>query len=113
MSEFDIKALRTGLDLTQKALAEIVGVNSNTVARWERGELGISPGMTDRLLAMAQSLPSGAAITRTSGVTLDRHHRAILDGLNRRLDPEGVRGMYRESAPGGMAQAGTDTRRTG
>ena len=88
MSGLDIRALRTRLGLTQKALADILGVNSNTVARWERGELGISPGMTDRLLAMAQSLPSGAAITRTSGVTLDPHHRAILDGLNRRLDPE-------------------------
>ena len=88
MNGLDIRALRTRLGLTQKALADILGVNSNTVARWERGELGISAGMTDRLLAMAQSLPSGAAITRTSGVTLDPHHRAILDGLNRRLDPE-------------------------
>ena len=88
MKGSEVKALRTRLDLTQKSLAEIVGVNSNTVARWERGEMGISPGMTDRLLAMAQSLPSGAAISRTSGVTLDPHHRAILDGLNGSLDPE-------------------------
>ena len=88
MSGLDIKALRTRLGLTQKALAERVGVNSNTVARWERSELGISPGMTDRLLATAQRLPSGAAITKTSGVTLDPHHREILDRLNGPLDPE-------------------------
>ena len=88
MSGLDIKVLRTRLGLTQKALAERVGVNSNTVARWERGELGVSPGMTDRLLATAQRLPSGAAITKTSGVTLDPHHREILDRLNGPLDPE-------------------------
>ena len=29
-----------------------------------------------------------AAITGTAGVALDPHHRAILDGLNGRLDPE-------------------------
>ena len=88
MNGIEIRALRTRLGLTQKALAEIVGVNSNTVARWERGELGISPAMTDRLSAAAQSLPSGAAITRISGVVIDPHHREILNGLNGSLDPQ-------------------------
>ena len=80
--------LRTRLGLTQKALADTVEVSANTVARWERDELGVSAAMADRLLAVADSLPSGAAITRTAGVTLDPHHRAILHGLNGRLDPE-------------------------
>ncbi len=84
----EIKVLRTKLGLTQKALADIVEVSSNTLARWEREELGVSAAMADRLLAVADSLPSGAAITLTAGVTLDPHHRAILDGLNGRLDPE-------------------------
>ena len=84
----EIRALRTRLGLTQKALAEIVGVTSNTVARWERGELGISPAMTDRLSAVAESLPSGTAITRMPGVVRDPHHREILDGLNGSLDPQ-------------------------
>ena len=88
MNGREIRALRTRLGLTQKTLAETVGVSSNTVARWERDELGISTAMTDRLLAVAESLPSGAAITRTSGVALDPHHRAILDGLSGRLDPD-------------------------
>lgn len=88
MRGHEIKALRTRLGLTQQALADIVEVTSNTVARWERDELGVSIGMADRLLAVATSLPSGAAISRTAGVALDPHHRAILDALNGRLDPD-------------------------
>ena len=96
MNGREIRALRTRLGLTQKTLAETVGVSSNTVARWERGELGISTAMTDRLLAVAKELPSGAAITRTSGVALDPHHRAVLDGLSGRLDPD----MFEQCAAG-------------
>ena len=88
MKGHEIRALRTRLGLTQKALAERVEVSPNTVARWERDELGMSAAMTDRIRAVAESLPSGAAVTRTSGVVLDPHHRAILDGLNDRLDAE-------------------------
>lgn len=88
MDGSEIRELRTRLGLTQKALANVIGVSANTVARWERGQLGISPAMTDRVLAAAASLPSGAAITRTPGVVVDSHHRAILDGLNGQLDPE-------------------------
>ena len=88
MDGSEIRDLRIRLGLTQKALAHTLGVSANSVARWERGQLGISPAMTDRLLAAAASLPSGAAITRTSGVVLDPHHRAIIDGLNAHLDPE-------------------------
>ena len=88
MNGTEIKALRKRLRLTQEALANAAGVSANTVARWERGELGVSSPMVERLQAVAESLPSGAAITRSSGVILDSHHRAILDGLERRLDPE-------------------------
>jgi DNA-binding transcriptional regulator YiaG len=34
--------MRQKLALTQAALAEAIGVTSNTVARWERGEMAIS-----------------------------------------------------------------------
>lgn len=88
MDGSEIRELRTRLGLTQKALADVIGVSPNTVARWERGQLGISPAMTDRVLAAAASLPSGAAITRTPGVVVDSHHQTILDGLNGQLDPE-------------------------
>jgi transcriptional regulator with XRE-family HTH domain len=36
-----LKAQRAALGLTQVQLAEILGVQPNTVARWENGVLGI------------------------------------------------------------------------
>ena len=42
MTAVEIRALRAKLGWTQMALAEAVGVTSNTVARWERGEMAIS-----------------------------------------------------------------------
>ncbi len=44
--------------------------------------------MAKRLMAVAGSLPSAAAVTHLASAALDPHHRAILDGLNGRLDPE-------------------------
>ena len=83
-----IKALRQRIGLTQKQLADAVGVKPNTVARWERGELAISAPMKDRIERVADSHRSGSAVTRSSAVTLDPHHQAILQALNRRLDPD-------------------------
>ena len=83
----DIKALRQRIGLTQKQLADAVGVRPNTVARWERGELDVSAPMKDRIERVVDSHHSGSTVTRSSAVTLDPHHQAILDALNRRLDP--------------------------
>ncbi len=85
--KFDIKTLRERLGMTQKELADAVGVQPNTVARWERGELRISAPMMDRLERLADS---GRSITvrRSSAVTLDEHHRAILNALDGKLNPE-------------------------
>ena len=41
-----LRAIRQELGLTQAALAEAIGVRPNTVARWERGEIGISEPTT-------------------------------------------------------------------
>lgn len=38
----ELRAIRQKLKLTQAALAQTIGVASNTVARWERGEMTIS-----------------------------------------------------------------------
>jgi DNA-binding transcriptional regulator YiaG len=38
----ELHAIRQKLALTQAALAQAIGVTSNTVARWERGEMTIS-----------------------------------------------------------------------
>lgn len=42
MTGREIRVLRQQLGWTQVALADAVGVTSNTVARWERGEMAIS-----------------------------------------------------------------------
>src|ERR1700687_129439 len=48
----EVRARRRALGLTQSELAEEVGVRSNTVARWERGELRpIHPEQLSRVLA--------------------------------------------------------------
>ena len=87
MNAGEVKALRNRLHLTQKKLAEAVGVQPNTVARWERGESPPSVGMVERLERVARDLPSGDAVIRTSGAILDPHHGAILTALADRLDP--------------------------
>ena len=84
----DIKALRQRIGLTQKQLADAVEVKPNTVARWERGELGISTPMKNRIERVANSRGSRSAVARSSAVALDPHHQAILDALNRKLDPD-------------------------
>ena len=87
MAERELKSLRSRLGLTQAALAEAVGVVPNTLARWERGELGIPKWAVERLEAASRSGSSGSAVTRPRGVVLDPHHSAILDALDSRLDP--------------------------
>ena len=87
MRNEELKSLRSRLGLTQAALAQAVGVVPNTLARWERGEIGIPGWAVERLDAAARSGPSGTAVTRPRGVVLDPHHRAVLDALNGTLDP--------------------------
>ena len=53
-----IRAERLRIGLTQRALARAVGVGSDVVSRWERGEMGVS---VDKLRALAD----------TFGVTMD------------------------------------------
>ncbi|MYF28611.1 MAG: helix-turn-helix domain-containing protein, partial [Gammaproteobacteria bacterium] len=87
MTNAELKSLRSRLGFTQAALAEAVGVVPNTLARWERGELGIPGWAAERLDAAARSGSSGSAVTRPHGVVLDPHHGAIVDALNGALDP--------------------------
>ena len=87
MTNAELKSLRTRLGLTQAALAEAVSVVPNTLARWERGELGIPDWAAERLDAASRSGSSGSAVTRPRGVVLDPHHRTVLEALNGDLDP--------------------------
>ena len=59
----------------------------NTLARWERGELGVPDWAAERLDAVPRSGSSGSAVTRPRGVVLDPHHGAIIEALNGVLDP--------------------------
>jgi len=61
MAAVDIRVLREKLGWTQMALAEAIGVTSNTVARWERGEMGISEPAARLLqkIAAEQGLRTG------------------------------------------------------
>jgi transcriptional regulator with XRE-family HTH domain len=49
-----LRSIRQKLALTQAALAEAVGVTSNTMARWERGEMAISEPAARLLEKLAQ-----------------------------------------------------------
>ena len=48
----ELRAIRARLRLTQVELAELVGVASNTVARWERDEMA----MRERRARLIQSI---------------------------------------------------------
>jgi transcriptional regulator with XRE-family HTH domain len=56
----ELRAIRARLRLTQVELAELVGVASNTVARWERDEMA----MRERRAGLIQSI---SATKRKSG----------------------------------------------
>ena len=49
LSEGKVTSLRTGLGLSQEALAQALGVSSRTVARWEEGTASPSPLAFTRL----------------------------------------------------------------
>jgi DNA-binding transcriptional regulator YiaG len=51
MTPIALRQLRRRLGLSQAKFSALVGVASNTVARWERGELGMKP-TTARLIEL-------------------------------------------------------------
>ena len=59
MTGVEIRAFREKLGWTQMVLAEAIGVTSNTVARWERGEMTISEPAARLLQKIAAEQRSG------------------------------------------------------
>ena len=59
MTGRELRRIRQQLRLTQAALAELVGVTANSIARQERGAMGIreSLALLLRLLAKQQTNP--------------------------------------------------------
>ncbi len=57
----ELRQVRERLGLTQKGLGEKLGVHTNTVARWERNEVGISEPAARlvRLLLKQRTRPKG------------------------------------------------------
>jgi DNA-binding transcriptional regulator YiaG len=51
----ELLEIRKSLGLTQVQIAERIGVTSNTVARWERGEVRISEPVSKLILLLAGS----------------------------------------------------------
>jgi len=54
MTPTALRRLRRRLGMSQAKLAALIGVHANTVARWERGELGMRP-TTARLIVLVTS----------------------------------------------------------
>lgn len=89
MTGEELKELRTRLALTQAALAKEVGVTANTLARWERGESSVPEAAEKLVRHLIDNRQSPAsAVSWAQAVVRDAHHRAIIEALNRRLDPE-------------------------
>lgn len=52
MTGKELKKIRKRLGVTQVQLADLVGVQSNSVARWERDERGISEPIARLILTL-------------------------------------------------------------
>ena len=88
MRGVELRQIRLRLGLSQAQLATEVGVDSNTVARWERDEVSIGATaeiLIQKLDSQRRRTPGGSV---RGGVALDEHHRMILLALEEHLDPE-------------------------
>jgi len=54
MTGAELRRIRKQLGLTQAALAHLVGVTPNSIARQERGELGIREAQARLLMLLAE-----------------------------------------------------------
>jgi DNA-binding transcriptional regulator YiaG len=57
----ELRFLRHELDMTQETLSHLVGVDVQTVARWEKGESGV-PGPADRLMRVIYKEATGGNV---------------------------------------------------
>ena len=89
MEGSELRNLRLRLGFTQKELANAIDVTSNTVARWERGELPISELSGEKILSTTMSSPSSVNTTLPRQFAIDDdHHSSILRKLGEKLNWE-------------------------
>lgn len=81
MTSQEIVVVREALDITQSQLAQLVGVHTLTVSKWERGHLSPSPHQIALLAAFQQAANAdkeaghtAVKIMMTSGVAAALHH---------------------------------------
>jgi putative transcriptional regulator len=68
LSGKEIRFLRHEMDMSQGALADLLGVDEQTVARWEKGQAGVS-GPADKVIRLlyAETIGADADVARTLG----------------------------------------------
>ena len=60
----EVLAIRRRLGLTQKEFGDLVGVASNSVARWERGELGVRESAARLMKLLVKQRPKRRTTNR-------------------------------------------------
>jgi len=61
-----MRKIRKGLGLTQQELAVLVGVATNSIARQERGEMGIRESLARLIRLTAQTEAKGSRMKKRS-----------------------------------------------
>ena len=63
----EVRRLRKRLGVTQRELADMVGVAINSVARWERGELGIRESAARLMRLLVAQAPTKTKPSKKRG----------------------------------------------
>src|SRR5262245_59322155 len=78
----EVRSIRTVLGLSQAAFAQLVGVAKDSVARWERGELGIRESAARLMLRLLEDAQCEQSGTRVPGRGAARGEHAVERGGN-------------------------------
>ncbi len=88
MNGQSFKKARLKLGLTQASLAKHLGTSSTVIRQWEHNKKTIPKEVVQKLRALTTENRSSRESSASQAVIRDPHHKAIMEALNRRLDPE-------------------------
>ena len=71
MSEFDVKRIRTKIGLTQKELAEKMGITQRAVQKWEAGGVVAQTAGVDKPITTHWTRHTGATMLLNAGVDME------------------------------------------